>query len=81
MAHTTGVHMAEDGYDIETGEGAGTIGIELTDFKEQIDTVLLPLGNGALACGVGRYLKDVRPDIRVVAIQSEGAPAMLESWR
>jgi threonine dehydratase len=81
VARATGVRMVEDGFDAETGEGAGTIGIELADWKEQLDAVFLPLGNGALACGVGRYLKDVRPDIRVVAIQSEGAPAMLESWR
>jgi threonine dehydratase len=81
VAIETGIRMVEDGFDVETGEGAGTIGIELADFKEQIDAVLLPLGNGALTCGVGRYLKEVRPDIRVIAIQSEGAPAMLESWR
>jgi threonine dehydratase len=81
VAGVTGVRMVEDGFDVETGEGAGTIAIELADSNEPIDAVLLPLGNGALACGVGRYLKEVRPDIRIIAIQSEGAPAMLESWR
>jgi threonine dehydratase len=81
VARATGVRMVEDGFDAETGEGAGTIGIELADWKEQLDAVLLPVGNGALACGVGRYLKETRPEIRVVAVQSEGAPAMLESWR
>ncbi|HYJ07226.1 MAG TPA: pyridoxal-phosphate dependent enzyme [Chthoniobacterales bacterium] len=77
----SGVRLVEDGRDVETGEGAGTIGLELAEWKEPFDAVLLPLGNGALACGVGCYLKDVRPRIRVVAIQSAGAPAMLESWR
>ena len=81
VAASTGVRLVEDGFDAETGEGAGTIGIELADSNEQIDAVLLPLGNGALACGVGRYLKEVRPDIRIIAVQSVGAPAMLESWR
>jgi threonine dehydratase len=81
VAAETGVRMVEDGLDVETGEGAATIGLELAGWKEQFDAVLLPLGNGALACGVGRYLKHVRPEIRVVAIQSAGAPAMLESWR
>ena len=80
VALATGQRMIEDGFDAETGEGAGTIGVELAEWKEQIDAVLLPLGNGALACGVGRYLKEARPEIRVVAIQSAGAPAMLESW-
>lgn len=81
VALATGVRFVEDGFDPETGEGAGTIGMELASWNQQLDAVLLPLGNGALACGVGRYLKEVRPDVRVVAIQSEGAPAMLESWR
>jgi len=81
VAAASGLRMIEDGLDSETGEGAGTIGIELADSSDQIDAVLLPLGNGALACGVGRYLKEVRPGILIIAIQSEGAPAMLESWR
>jgi len=81
VAGETGVRLVEDGLDVETGEGAGTIGLELAGWKEQFDAVLLPLGNGALTCGVGRYLKHVGPQIRVVAIQSAGAPAMLESWR
>jgi len=81
VAHATGVRMVEDGFDAETGEGAGTIGMELSDWNGQLEAVLLPLGNGALTCGVGLYLKHVRPEIRVVAIQSVGAPAMLESWR
>jgi threonine dehydratase len=81
VARESGIRMVEDGLDVETGEGAGTIGLELADWKEPLDAVLLPLGNGALACGVGRYLKHVHPEIRVVAIQSAGAPAMLESWQ
>ena len=81
VALAAGQRMIEDGFDAETGEGAGTIGIELAEWKERMDAVLLPLGNGALACGVGRYLKEARPEIRVVAVQSAGAPAMLESWR
>ena len=81
VARATGVRMVEDGLDPETGEGAGTIGMELAEWKDRIDTFLLPLGNGALACGVGRYLKEMRPDIRIVAVQTGGAPAMLKSWR
>ena len=81
VASESGARMVEDGLEVETGEGAGTIGLELAGWKERFDAVLLPLGNGALACGVGRYLKHVQPQIRVVAIQSAGAPAMLESWR
>ncbi|MFZ1221503.1 MAG: pyridoxal-phosphate dependent enzyme, partial [Chthoniobacterales bacterium] len=81
VAQATGVRMVEDGFEPETGEGAGTIGIELANGREEIDAVILPLGNGALACGVGRYLKHACPRVRVAAVQSAGAPAMLQSWK
>jgi threonine dehydratase len=81
VARATGVRVVEDGLDPETGEGAGTIGMELAGFNGQIDAVLLPLGNGALVSGVGRYLKELRRESRIIAVQAEGAPAMLQSWR
>jgi threonine dehydratase len=76
-----GVRMVEDGLDVETGEGAGTIGVELAAFPEPIDDVTIPLGNGALACGVARWLKHVRPATAMITVQARGAPAMTESWR
>jgi threonine dehydratase len=80
-AAQSGVRMVEDSLDVETGEGAGTIGIELAEFRERLDAVLIAFGNGALACGVGVFLKAVAPETRIVAVQSAGAPAMLESWQ
>jgi threonine dehydratase len=80
-AAVQGIRMVEDSLDVETGEGAGTIGLELAAFPERLDAVLLALGNGALACGTGCYLKHASPNTRIVAVQSEGAPAMIESWQ
>ena len=42
----------EDSLDIESLEGAATIGLELLRFPKNIDTVLIALGNGALFNGV-----------------------------
>jgi threonine dehydratase len=77
----SGVRMVEDSLDVETGEGAGTIGIELAAFEERLDAVVMAFGNGALACGVGVFLKHVVPATRIVGVQAAGAPAMIESWR
>jgi threonine dehydratase len=76
-----GIRMVEDSLDVETGEGAGTIGLELVAFSEPLDAVLVGFGNGALACGMGVYLKHASPKTRMVAVQAVGAPAMIESWR
>jgi threonine dehydratase len=77
----SGVRMVEDSLDVETGEGAGTIGFELAQFDERLDAVIMAFGNGALACGVGVFLKQAAPTTRIVAVQAAGAPAMIESWR
>jgi threonine dehydratase len=46
-----------------------------------VDTVLLALGGGALATGVGFVLKSLAPHVKVVCVQPHGAPAMTRSWR
>jgi threonine dehydratase len=72
--------FVEDGLDVETAEGAGTIGLELLE-GEPVQDLLVPLGNGALFNGVARMVKERRPATRVIAVQATGAPAMLESLR
>lgn len=80
-AQESGVRFVEDGLDVETLEGAGTIGLEWLGFPEPLDALLVPLGNGALFTGVVRVLKARSPQTRVIAVQAAGAPAMVESWR
>lgn len=77
----TGAVFVEDGRDAAISEGAGTIGLELLRRGTPVDTLLLPLGNGALATGVGRWVKAHAPQVRVVAVAAEGADAMAASWR
>jgi len=73
--------FVEDSLDIETVEGAGTLGLELCTFPEPLHALLVPLGNGALFNGVSRVLKARSPSTRMVAVQAAGASAMIDSWR
>ncbi len=81
FASQTGARMIEDSLEPATGEGAGTMGLELLAFPERFDALLVPLGNGAMLAGVARVLKAYSPSTRVIAVQAAGAPAMTESWR
>lgn len=72
-------YFVEDGCDASIAEGAGTIGRELL-AGPAFDTVVVPLGNGALLTGVGRWIKAHAPNVRVVGICAEGADAMAASW-
>jgi threonine dehydratase len=80
LARDHGIRLVEDSLDIETCEGAATIGLELTATVPSFDAVLIALGGGALATGVGHVLKARAPDIEVICIQPLGAPAMTRSW-
>ena len=81
VAHERGARFVEDGLDVETLEGAGTMGLEWLRFPEPLDALLVPLGNGAMFNGVAGIMKNRSPDTRMVAVGAVGAPAMIESWR
>ena len=80
-AHATGALFLEDGLLPPSMEGAGTIALELSRMEDPLDAVLVPLGDGALASGIGLWLKRASPSTRVVGVSAEGAPAMEISFR
>jgi len=61
--------------------GQGTLGLELLEQVPELDTVLIPLSGGGLAGGVAYALKELRPDIRIVAVSAANARVMYESLR
>jgi len=81
LARDDGIRLVEDSLDLETCEGAATIGLELVDSAPAFDTVLLALGGGALATGVGHVLRTSAPGVHLVCVQPLGAPAMTRSWQ
>ncbi|WP_328557846.1 threonine ammonia-lyase [Streptomyces sp. NBC_00358] len=80
IARHDGIRLVEDSLDIETCEGAATIGLELVGAEPTFDTVLIALGGGALATGVGYVVKALAPEVEVICVQPLGAPAMTHSW-
>ncbi|MFI0444485.1 threonine/serine dehydratase [Actinomadura sp. 6N118] len=80
IAQQRGIRLVEDSLDIETCEGAATIGLELARQASSFDVVLIALGGGAMATGVGYVLKALAPGVEVICVQPQGAPAMTRSW-
>lgn len=80
FCEATGAVFVEDGREASIAEGAGTIARELL-AQYEFDTLLLPLGNGALLTGAARWIKAHAPRVRVIGICAEGADAMAVSWR
>jgi threonine dehydratase len=76
-----GHRFIEDGRESAIAEGAGTIGMELAAWPQKVDTLFVPVGNGALIAGVGRWFKAVSPQTQIVGVVAAEAPAMQLSWR
>lgn len=53
--------------------GAGTIGLELVDAMPSFDVVVIPLGGGGLASGVGLAVKAAAPRATVVGVEVEAS--------
>ena len=81
IAETDGDYLVEDSLDLATCEGAATIGLELVRDDQRLDVVLVALGGGAMASGVGYAMRSLADHVQVIGIQPVGAPAMALSWR
>ena len=67
--------------DIKIIEGQATVGIEILEDQSEIDFLFIPVGGGGLSAGVGSYFKTFSPRTKLVGLEPEGAPSMLEALK
>ncbi|MCW8216698.1 threonine ammonia-lyase [Streptomyces griseolus] len=53
--------------------GQGTVGLEILEQCPEVRTIVVGVGGGGLAAGIAVAVKAVRPDVRIVGVQAEGA--------
>jgi threonine dehydratase len=61
--------------------GVGTIGLEIFEDLPEVDVIIAPAGGGSCASGNCIVAHELNPKVRVIAVQSDGAPAMWHAWR
>jgi len=62
-------------------EGVATMHLEILEEQPGIDAVINPIGGGSGASGACVVYKTLEPRIKVIGVQSEGAPAFYNSWK
>ena len=72
------VHSANEPHLIS---GVGTMGLEIFEDLPDVDVIIAPAGGGSCACGNCIVARERNPNVKVIAVQSEGAPAMWHAWR
>ncbi|MGH3933694.1 MAG: threonine ammonia-lyase [Pseudonocardiaceae bacterium] len=53
--------------------GQGTVGLEVLEQLPDVGTVLVPTGGGGLVGGIAAAVKGVKPEVKVIGVQAEGA--------
>ena len=61
--------------------GVGTYALEIMESLPDVDTIVVPVGAGSGVCATSIVAKTINPDVEVLGVQSEEAPAMQLSWK
>jgi threonine dehydratase len=59
--------------------GQGTIGCEILEDLEDVDTVIVPLGGGGLISGIATAIKETKPSVRVIGAEPALTPKYFQS--
>jgi threonine dehydratase len=61
--------------------GVATETLEILEEQPGIDIVIVPIGGGSGAAGACIVAKSVKPEVKVIGVQSDAAPVAYRSWR
>jgi threonine dehydratase len=59
--------------------GQGTIGYEIMAVHPKVDTIVVPMGSGGLITGIAVAAKSMKPDVRIVGVQTAACPSVAMS--
>lgn len=68
-----------DDDDIITGQGS--CGLEILEQLPTVQTVVVPVGGGGLISGMAIAIKSLKPDVRIIGVQTESVPSLAESFK
>lgn len=59
--------------------GQGTIALEILEDLPDVDVVVVPIGGGGLISGIAVALKTLRPQVKIIGVQTKNMPSMAEA--
>jgi threonine dehydratase len=80
-AKQPGVYFLNDATDLDLPAGPATIACEILEQLPQTSAIVVPMGDTALIRGIAATAKQMAPQVRIVGVQAERAPAYYLSWK
>ena len=81
LAQAQGLRYVHSGNEPYLIAGVATAALEVLEERPDVDVLIVPVGGGSGAAATCLVAKHVRPSVRVIGVQSEGAPAAFLTWR
>ena len=80
-AKRPGVYFLNDATDVDLLAGPATIACEILEQLPKATAILVPMGDTALIRGIAAAAKQIAPQVRMIGVQAERAPAYYLSWK
>jgi threonine dehydratase len=80
-AKRSGSFLLDDATNRDVPAGTATIAVEIIEQLPDVKEIWVPVGDTALIRGIASAAKQLRPEVRLVGIQAERAPAYYLSWK
>ena len=61
--------------------GVGTYSLEIFESLPDVDAIIVPIGGGSGCCGAITVSEAINPNVKVIGVQAENAPAIYRSWK
>ena len=76
IAQERGLAMVPPYESLDVIAGQGTCGLEILEERPAVDTILVPVGGGGLIAGIAAAVAAIKPSVRVVGVEPDGAPKL-----
>src|SRR5919107_597475 len=76
LAQERGLAMVPPYESLDVIVGQGTCGLEILEDRPEVETILVPVGGGGLIAGIAAAVAELRPSVRVIGVEPEGAPKL-----
>lgn len=81
LAREEGMRFISSGDEPLLIAGVGTHTLEILEERPEVEVVIVPVGGGSGLSGACIAAKAMKPDIRVIGVQSTAAPSAYLTWK
>jgi threonine dehydratase len=76
LAEDRGLTVVPPYESLDVIAGQGTCGLEILEDRPGVETIIAPVGGGGLIAGIAAAVAGLKPSVRVIGVEPEGAPKL-----